>query len=290
MTEIEKLTAARDALLPDQGERPRPGFAEAQAALNAAKMAERDENGVLHVVALSGGHDSTALSLLLMEREPRPYTYVCTPTGDELPEMFAHWRSLGERFGKRILPIMAGSLKSVIRQQGMLPNFRARFCTRILKIEPYRKWLIEQAQQGPVVSYVGLRADEEGRAGGAYDDIEGVTMRFPLREWGMDDPAVLATLAERGVVCPDRTDCARCYHQRIGEWWELWANNRDLFLDAVADEEEMGATYRTPGRDSWPTALKDMAVEFEKGRVPQTSLNRMARERMQAGGCRVCSM
>ena len=33
---------------------------------------ERDENGVLHVIALSGGHDSTALALLLNEREPRP--------------------------------------------------------------------------------------------------------------------------------------------------------------------------------------------------------------------------
>ena len=32
-------------------------------------MTERDENGVLHVVALSGGHDSTAMSLLLAECE-----------------------------------------------------------------------------------------------------------------------------------------------------------------------------------------------------------------------------
>ena len=36
-------------------------------------MLERDSAGVLHVVALSGGHDSTILSLLLQEREPRPY-------------------------------------------------------------------------------------------------------------------------------------------------------------------------------------------------------------------------
>lgn len=253
-------------------------------------MIERDENGVLHVVALSGGHDSTAMSLLLAEREPRPYNYVCTPTGDELPEMFAHWRDLGDRLGKRIIPVMAGTLKSVIRQQKMLPNFRARFCTRILKIEPYRQWLIEQAQFGPIVSYVGLRADEEGRAGGAYDDIGGITMRFPLREWGMDDPMVLAALAERGVVCPNRTDCARCYHQKIGEWYELWLNHRDIFFDAVVDETELGATYRTPGRDSWPTSLMEMAAEFESGRVPTVSLNRMARERMAAGGCRVCSL
>lgn len=32
-------------------------------------MIERDENGVLHVVALSGGHDSSALAMELLRRE-----------------------------------------------------------------------------------------------------------------------------------------------------------------------------------------------------------------------------
>lgn len=253
-------------------------------------MFQRDETGTLHIVALSGGHDSTALALLLSVAEPRPYTYLCTPTGDELPEMFAHWRDLGDRLGSRIYPIMDGTLKSIITKEKALPNFRTRFCTRILKIEPYRAFLKEQAALGPVVSYVGLRADEPGRAGGAFGDIPGVTMRFPLREWGMGENAVQGTLATFGVRCPDRTDCARCYHQRIGEWWELWAYHPALFDDAIEDEERTGHTFRTPGRDSWPTALKDMKAEFEKGRKPDTSLNRLARERMLAGGCRVCSL
>ena len=251
---------------------------------------ERDENGILHVVALSGGHDSTALALLLKEREPRPYVYVCTPTGDELPEMFEHWRNLGELLGSRILPIMGGTLKSVIASEGMLPNFRARFCTRKLKIEPYRRWLLENTFFGKTVSYVGLRADEPGRAGGAYDDIPGVEMRFPLREWGMGEDDVQATLRQFGVKCPVRTDCARCYHQRIGEWFELWRDHRDIFYDAAAQEVELNATFRTPGRDSWPTALSEMAERFEAGDVPTVSLNRMIRERMEAGGCRVCSL
>ena len=253
-------------------------------------MLQRDENGVLHIVALSGGHDSTILSVELAEREPRPYTYVCTPTGDELPEMFAHWKRLGEVLGSRIVPIMNGTLASVIRDQGALPNFRMRFCTRILKIEPYRKFLKEQAAIGPVVSYVGLRADEPGRAGGAYDDIEGVEMRFPLREWGWGEPEVQTGLADRGISCPVRTDCARCYHQRIGEWFLLWMDHRDLFESAIADEKEFGGTYRTPGRDSWPTGLAEMAERFEAGDVPGRSLSRMAREHMEAGACRVCRM
>lgn len=247
-------------------------------------------DGKFHVLALSGGHDSTVLGELLTLHEPRVYNFVCTPTGDELPEMFAHWRMLGERWGRRVIPIMETSLRNEILNENRLPNFRERFCTRNIKIKPYRRVLMLLAAAGPVVSYVGLRADEEGRAGGAYDDIDGVTMRFPLREWQMDDAKVLATLHQVGIVCPDRTDCARCYHQRIGEWYELWLNHPDLFDSAIADEERVGGTFRTPGRDTWPTALKDMKADFAAGRVPTTSLNRLKRERMQSGACRVCSL
>ena len=251
---------------------------------------QRDSSGVLHVIALSGGHDSTALSLLLREREPRAYTYVCTPTGDELPEMFAHWRELGEILGQRILPIMATTLKQCITDEGALPNFKMRFCTRKIKIEPFIAWLCGQLHEGPVVAYVGLRADEEARKGGVYGQIEGIEQRFPLREWGFGEDDVQATLRRFDVTVPNRTDCARCYHQRLGEWFELWRDHRDIFMDAVADEARLGHTYRSPGRDTWPVALGAMGARFERGDQPTVSLNRMSRERMAAGGCRVCSL
>ncbi len=43
-----------------------------------------------HIIALSGGKDSTAMALRLAKVEPRDYEYVITPTGDELPEMIEH--------------------------------------------------------------------------------------------------------------------------------------------------------------------------------------------------------
>lgn len=275
---------------------------------------ERDENGVLHVVALSGGHDSTIMSFLLKEREPRPYVYVCTPTGDELPEMFEFWRWLGSdnALGRRIIPIMAGiSLDALIEREEMIPNRRARFCTRILKIEPYRKFLIEQAAIGPVISYVGLRADEEGRAGGAYADIGGVEMRFPLREWGMGEDEVQAGLAERDIIVPDRTDCAKCYHQQIGEWWTLWKVHPELFDKAIEIETKRGSTFREPkiddegnpvmvrrygrefaasSRDTWPVRLIDLKAVFEASYVPTRTYDPRERDLFRSGACRVCAI
>lgn len=253
-------------------------------------LIERDEHGVAHIVGMSGGHDSSILSVELQEREPRPYNFLCTPTGDELPEMFAHWRNMGDRLGRRIIPIMEHTLAGLIAHYNALPNFKQRWCTRRIKIEPYAKFLAELAAQGPVVSYIGLRADEPERTGGLYGHIEGVTSRFPLREWGWGEDEVQAGLASRGIICPTRTDCARCYHQRIGEWFLLWMDNRDLFLDAEADEERTGYTFRSPGRDKWPLALRDLRTEFERGNIPHVSLARMARETMNSGGCRACSM
>lgn len=239
-----------------------------------------------HVVAVSGGKDSTALALLLSEREPRDYTYVCTPTGDELPEWFEHMRRLKDILGKPIIPIMGGTLKGQVEKWNALPNWRQRWCTRTLKIEPFAAWMMKQPR--PLVSYVGLRADEPIREGGDYTSIEGVELRFPLREWEMTEADVLGYLEQRNIVVPERTDCARCFYQTLGEWWRLWKDHPDIYADAEAQELAVGHTWRSPGRDTWPAALKDLRAEFEAGRMPQG--NPGQRDLFKNMQCRVCRL
>lgn len=254
-------------------------------------MIRYDAKGRMHAVALSGGHDSSAMALELVERYPDiPFNFVCTPTGNELPAMFAHWRRLSEMLGSPIIPVMAGTLKATIEAEGMIPNHWARWCTRKLKIIPFREWVMEHGLMRHVISYVGLRADEEGRAGGAYEDIPGVETRHPLREWGWGEAEVQDKLRRAGVVVPDRTDCAWCFYQRLGEWYELWLYHNDLYLEGMAIEERTGHTFRTPGRDSWPVSMREMAERFAAGDIPERSLNRMARERQEIGSCRVCTL
>lgn len=233
-----------------------------------------------HVVAISGGKDSTALALRLAEVEPRDYEFVCTPTGDELPDMVAHWEKLEGLLGKPITRITAGkTLNDLIQIQNALPNFRMRWCTRMLKIEPVLNWIRQQGE--PVTMYVGLRADEESREGIYSDEVTSV---YPFREWGWGLAEVMDYLEGRGITIPKRTDCARCYHQRLGEWRDLWQNYPALYAEAEAQEAKTGKTFRSPGRDTWPTALKDLRKDFESGRQLRgyTPKNEDV--------CRVCSL
>ena len=103
----------------------------------------RQDSEPAHVVALSGGKDSTALALRMRDVWPDlPVRYVCTPTGDELPDMLDHWRRLGDLLGAPILPVTSGtSLQGLIRRWRALPNPHQRWCTRVLKLEPYYRYL-----------------------------------------------------------------------------------------------------------------------------------------------------
>lgn len=236
-----------------------------------------------HIVALSGGKDSTAMAMRLAELYPEiPFTRVCTPTGNEPEAWFAHMRELRERLGP-ITPIMLpGGPGGLIQKYNALPNWRQRWCTRQLKIEPFAAFLLKQA---PAVFYVGLRADEEEREGGDYEAVPGVEMRFPLREWGWGLSEVWGYLNERGQTVPRRTDCKLCFFQRLIEWYELWRDDPSGYAEGEAYEAETGHTFRSPSRDTQPASLRELREKFEAGYVPRDT-----RDPLSTMQCRVCRL
>lgn len=235
-------------------------------------------NEAKHVVGLSGGKDSTALALRLVEIEPRNYEFICNETGDELPEMLDHWGRLEDMLGKPIVRVRhERDLNQEIAFQNMLPSVFARWCTRILKIEPTIEYM--EALPSDSTLYVGLRADEEFRKGLYGEDIK---VDFPLRRWGWGLTEVVGYLEKRGVCIPERTDCARCPYQRLGEWRNLYWKHPTIYAHASAQEKTIGATFRSPGRDTWPADLESLSKEFDAGRK--------LREYKRATTCRVCSL
>jgi|15BtaG_2_1085339.scaffolds.fasta_scaffold17778_3 3'-phosphoadenosine 5'-phosphosulfate sulfotransferase (PAPS reductase)/FAD synthetase len=246
---------------------------------------------MIHVVGLSGGKDSVCLALALREKNPdRDYVYFYTPTGDELPEMVAHMAKIETLLGQPIIKATnAGrTLDDWIKHFEMIPNGRARWCTRLLKIETCKAFLLSLTS--PVL-YIGLRADEPERKGGIYDGIPCV---YPLRDWGWGLREVWGFLKERGIAIPARTDCATCFFQRIGEWYDLWHDHPDIYAKAeeherrVTAERGRQATYRRNNRDSWPTALADLRAEFERGSRPRGAGQTGLFENTDQ--CRVCRL
>lgn len=219
------------------------------------------------IVALSGGKDSTAMALRLAEVEPDNYEYCITPTGRELPEMVEHWQKLECLLGKPLTRIPGPSLLDKIKQYKTLPNFRLRYCTREVKIEPFIAYATKRA---PAICYVGIRADEaDDREGTNWNGIEGVKQNLPLVRWGWGVNKVRDYLRERGVTIPQRTDCDCCYHQQLGEWWRLWRDHKDRWEEIEALEIWTGHTLRSEQRDSWPASLKDLRAKFEAGYMPK---------------------
>lgn len=239
------------------------------------------------VLAFSGGKDSTALALRLAEAR-EDYTLLFTPTGDELPECLEHIALVVTLTGRPLVVRSCGqSLYGLIDGYEALPNNRQRWCTRQLKIEPAKAYLLEHPGS---VLLVGLRADEEHREGmwGGF-----ATYRYPLREWGWGLKEVWAYLDARGVGVPHRTDCAVCYDQRLSEWYRLWKEHPDRYARAEGLEARTGHTFRSPSRDTWPAGLAELRAEFERGATPRGivslplfgTYDTTARDR-----CRVCSL
>lgn len=236
-----------------------------------------------HIVPVSGGKDSTALAFSLQQKEPRDYDYLITPTGNELPETISFWDELEFMLGKPLIRATNKTLDFWIREFNSLPNWRQRWCTRLLKIEPCLAWVRSQTE--PVTLYVGLRADEELRSGIYSNDV---ITDFPFRRWGWNLSDVQEYLRKIKISVPWRNDCALCFGQRLHEWKRTLREHPDMYRQGEEYEFLTGHTFRSPGRDSMPAALVQLRAQIDRGKVfkqDQTDLFSQEHE-----PCRVCSL
>lgn len=210
------------------------------------------------------------MALRLTEIEPNDYVFAITPTKRELPTMEAHWAKLEAMLQAPLVRIPAPTLVELIVKYKTLPNWRMRFCTRQVKIEPFMRFV---AAQAPATTYIGIRADEaigdNAREGTDWEGVIGVKQDFPLVRWGWGLERVRRYLAERDVVIPPRTDCDFCFFQRLIEWFELWRDYPELWREGEALEAFTGHTFRSAERDSWPASMAGLRAEFEQGRSPR---------------------
>ena len=199
-----------------------------------------------YVLGLSGGKDSAALAIYMRQHHPElQIEYFFTDTGKELPEVYEFLGRLEGFLGRRIHALNPDrTFDFWLREyKSFLPSARTRWCTRQLKLLPFRQWIKKWLDEGnTVVSFVAIRADEEHREGytSTHDRL---TVEMPFRSAGIDRPKVLDILNSSGVGLPQyyewrsRSGCTFCFFQQKIEWVRLREVHPDKFEEAKTYEK-----------------------------------------------------
>lgn len=148
---------------------------------------------VKHILGISGGKDSAALSLYLNDLYPEmDIEYYTCDTGRELDETYKLIDRLESRMGKKIKLLEAVDLTNIADKSpfdhflsmygGYLPSSTSRWCTKKLKLEPFENYIGDE----PTISYVGIRGDED--RDGYISKKQTVQSIFPFRKniWSED--------------------------------------------------------------------------------------------------------
>jgi 3'-phosphoadenosine 5'-phosphosulfate sulfotransferase (PAPS reductase)/FAD synthetase len=180
-----------------------------------------------HIVSFSGGKDSTAMLLMMIEKGMPIDEIIFCDTGMEFPEMYHHIEKV-ERYIGRSITVLKGKntfeyyliyhkKKSNYNATGHgFPRMKSRWCTGILKEEPFNKYI---KKFGEVKRYIGIAYDERHRVK-QYD--------YPLVEWGITEAEALKYCYSKGFDWGglykvfNRVSCWCCPLQSLRELKNLY--------------------------------------------------------------------
>ena len=222
-----------------------------------------------YVVSLSGGKDSTAMLLRLME-EHRPIDIILfCDTGLEFPQMYLHLEKLEQYIGRQITVLKAPhdfeyyffeyhpkrKNPKLENLDGMSwPGPCARWCTAMLKTRIVNNYLKDLKKKYEIIEYVGIAADEAKRI---KDKC------YPLVEWNMTEKDCLEYCYARGFdwgglyTIFKRVSCWCCPLQGINELRKLYL----FFPEQWKQLEEWDSkTWRKFRADY---SASDLRVRFE---------------------------
>lgn len=243
---------------------------------NAAfKVDQEISNAQKVYVSFSGGKDSTAMLLRLIEMGEHIDEIVFADTGFEFPELYEYIDRIEEHIGRpitRLKPedklwekwfygeVTRGANKGNIRG---FPLF-AYPCwySRESKVKPLQKHMVDAK-----IIYVGIAADEQQRC--SEDDF----IRYPLVDWGWSEADCADYLNEKGLMNPlyqnyNRLGCFFCQKQSIMSLYSLWKTNKELWEKTKWWDKE---SRRITGHGIKDEPIEEYEKRFESGFIPKQS-------------------
>lgn len=185
-----------------------------------------------HIIPISG---KDSLATAIVQREYKPdldYEYIFNQTGMELPEVYT-WLDKASEFLHSPIERLGANLFDIIRDEGILPAHKQRFCTRLSKIFPMEEFFTGEE----CIIYYGLRYDEGFREGyKSRNKSILLTPSYPLRDLRLGLPEVWIILEQRDLLPPafiwqevlERVQIAMGAYASIIDTLHPW-QHRDLF-------------------------------------------------------------
>lgn len=218
-----------------------------------------------HAVSLSGGKDSTAMLLLMLEKGMPIDAVLWADTGMEFPEMYAHIGKLDDLLyqerGLHITTLRHSKgfewlMFDVPLQQEIAinrriaaglppvgngwPGLHVRWCTGHLKTHLIRKEVTRLKGMFYALQYVGIAADEPKRV---------KNEQYPLLNWGITEAEALRICYDRGFDWGGlyqiyrRCSCWCCPFQRISELRKLRHYHPELWTKLLGMDRKALALY-----------------------------------------------
>lgn len=245
------------------------------------------ENSKKSIVSFSGGKDSTAMLLMMLERGMKIDYILFCDTGMEFPQMYEHIERvnsyIGEKYGKMVTVLKPSNgfeygLLHILRKKGKRAgthgygwsSMNNRWCTYTLKREPVSKFMKEHGfTKANTKMYIGIAADEPKRV---HSDI------YPLFEWGITEAQALKYCYKHGFdwgglykertrlscwVCPMQgvRDLKLLYRDFPDLWKELKRLNKEVIKNI---QSQGGEVYEFKQMSHNQNTLKQWEERFKK--------------------------
>ena len=238
-----------------------------------------------HIVSFSGGKDSTAMLLRMIEEKMPIDEVIFCDSGMEFPAVYDHIERI------RII-LIDNQIKFTVLEpehsfewylldkpvksenhgdhNGMgWPTPQLRWCTRFFKVEMTRHYYMSLSDKYDIREYVGIAKDEEFRTQGRTGQLK--RKRYPLIEWGMTEADCLQYCYDRGYDWNghykifNRLSCWCCPLAKMGELKKVWQHYPALWkkleeLDDKVQSLDLPFTIYF----KYVYTVKDLTKRFEK--------------------------
>lgn len=192
-----------------------------------------------HVVSFSGGKDSTAMLLRMVELEMPIDDIVFADTTAEFPSMYEHIGKVEKYIGRKIIRLIPEhdyeymlldhkitSRNGSIKQGYSFGSMMQRWCTAYFKTGAIDKHIRALKKSYNVIQHIGIAADEPRRI---------KDKNYPLVEWGWIEADCLNYCYEKGFDWGGlykifgRVSCWCCPLKNLDELRKLRSNYPDLW-------------------------------------------------------------